>query len=309
MGAALAATRSVHYAATLILEGATMFRFLVAEPAFGGAVHNALLTQRTILNRTMALAWVAAVLSGAAWVFILSVEIAGASPLNALREGIDWSLLTQTQFGEVWQLRTVGFLLLLMLPFAGREAAAFRWQGLAIVLVLALAGSLAWSGHGAATPGALGDLHLFADILHLIAAGLWLGGLPPFAVLLWLVRREPDITTAAVATRRFSSIALISVLVLLATGIVNTLVLVGSAAALLGTVYGQLLLAKIGLFLLMLVFAAVNRFLLTPQIGRSSTPGQRAAGRIAIHSMFEFALGMAILAIVAVLGTFPPPGH
>jgi putative copper resistance protein D len=311
MGAALAMTRSVHYAATLLLEGAVVFRFLVIEPAFGGAACNVLSTLRAFLNRTLALTWVVTVLSGAAWVLVLGGQISGESPLSALRWGIDWTLLTQTQFGEVWQWRGAVALLLVLTPaIADRGKLPIRMgRGLAIVLVLTLTGSLAWSGHGAATPGKLGDLHLSADILHIIAAGLWLGGLLPFAVLLWMARHEPEVMAAAVATRRFSSIALISVLVLLATGIVNSWVLVGSAASLLDTVYGRLLLAKIGLFLLMLVFAAVNRFHLTPQIGRNMTSGQRAAGRIAVHSIFEFALGMAILAIVAVLGTLPPRGH
>src|SRR3546814_15811165 len=37
--------------------------------------------------------------------------------------------------------------------------------------------SLAWSGHGAATEGGAGMVHLGADILHLLAAGAWVGAL------------------------------------------------------------------------------------------------------------------------------------
>ena len=61
--------------------------------------------------------------------------------------------------------------------------------------------SLAWAGHGAATPGAAGDLHLAADVLHLLAAGLWLGTLPPLVLLLAEVRRIRDTSGVASARR------------------------------------------------------------------------------------------------------------
>ena len=50
--------------------------------------------------------------------------------------------------------------------------------------------SLAWAGHGGATPGRPGDLHLAADMLHLLAAGAWLGTLIPLALLLAETRRS-----------------------------------------------------------------------------------------------------------------------
>ena len=304
-------TRSVHFAATLLLEGGVVFRFVVLAPGWGaGAALCA--TMRGFLRPALIALWVAAVLSGVAWVFLLAGEIAGAPPLAALRQGVDWILLTQTQFGEMWLLRGVmAPLVIVTLLIAGRANAAHkRSGGLAIISVLLFAGSLAWSGHGAATPGALGDLHLGADFAHLIAAGLWLGGLLPFGVLLWTVRHAPaNGEAASTATRRFAYVALGSVLVVLASGIINAWVLVGGIAALIHTLYGRLLLAKIGLFLLMVAFASVNRLHLTPNIGRSGPAGARAAERLAIHSGCELALGLAILAIIGVLGMLPPPGH
>ncbi len=70
--------------------------------------------------------------------------------------------------------------------------------------------SLAWAGHGAATPGPPGDLHLTADFFHLLAAGLWLGTLPPLILLLAEARRIRDADWTAVvatATRRYSTLA------------------------------------------------------------------------------------------------------
>ena len=116
--------------------------------------------------------------------------------------------------------------------------------------------SLAWAGHGAATPGAAGDLHLAADFFHLIAAGLWLGTLPPLILLLAEARRTRDAvweSIAAAATQRYSALAIASVAILLAAGAVNTWFVAGTVPALVGTAYGRLLLTKIRLFAAMLI--------------------------------------------------------
>jgi putative copper resistance protein D len=95
----------------------------------------------------------------------------------------------------------------------------------------------------------------------------------------------------------------------MATGILNSWLLLGSVSALGTTLYGKLLLAKIVLFALMLAFAAVNRLVLTPQLAAKSQVSERARSRLAIHSGCELALGAAILVLVGVLGTLAPPAH
>ena len=79
------------------------------------------------------------------------------------------------------------------------------------------------------------------------------------------------------ATRRFSTLGLLSVGTLLATGLVNTWMLAGSLAALLETDYGRLLLPKIALFVAMVAIASINRLRLT-------RPGGGAAGWRGRHS-------------------------
>jgi copper resistance protein D len=67
-------------------------------------------------------------------------------------------------------------------------------------------------------------------------------------------------------TRRFSTLGIVSVGVLVATGIINSWVLVGSVPALVGTDYGRLLLVKVALFFVMMAIAGVNRLRLTPRL-------------------------------------------
>jgi hypothetical protein len=56
----------------------------------------------------------------------------------------------------------------------------------------------------------------------------------------------------------------------------------------------------------MLVIAAFNRVVVTPRLARGVP---RAARRLAANSFLELALGMAVIAIVGVLGTLQPAGH
>ena len=106
------------------------------------------------------------------------------------------------------------------------------------------------------------------------------------------------------ALLRFSWMGYFAVVLIALTGIVNTAMLVGDVRGLIGTLYGRLLLAKIALFLLMVGLAIVNRFVLVPRIAR----GRPMEGIAALGWTIgiEQTLGFAIIAVVSVLGTWPP---
>jgi putative copper resistance protein D len=103
-------------------------------------------------------------------------------------------------------------------------------------------------------------------------------------------------------------LAIASVTVLLAGGVVNTWFLAGTVPALVGTGYGRLLLAKIGLFIAMLIVAAVNLLRLTPRLAAGGAV-LRTVGRLRTNAGIETALGLGVIAIVSVLGTVPPGLH
>lgn len=106
------------------------------------------------------------------------------------------------------------------------------------------------------------------------------------------------------ATFRFSTVGLFAVGTLLATGIVNAAILVGSLSALLETDYGNLLLLKIGLFAVMVCVVAINRFHLMPLL-----PKAGAIRQLARNTWIESGLGLTIIVIVSVLGILPPAAH
>ena len=185
---------------------------------------------------------------------------------------------------------------------------------LALASGFGLVAGVAWTGHAGSSVGNVGNVHVTADALHLIAASAWFGGLVPFVLLLAEARRNQDhpwALLASQAARRFSSLGMVSVCTILATGIVNAWILVGSFKGLIATEYGWLLMLKIFLFMIMLAFAAINRFWLTPDLALPPDNEARvkALRRLTRNSEIEIAFGLAIFAIVGVLGTLHPAVH
>ncbi|KUM79840.1 copper resistance CopC/CopD family protein [Streptomyces curacoi] len=130
--------------------------------------------------------------------------------------------------------------------------------GLAIggtVVAAGLAASWAMSEH--ASTGLQAGIAMPVDVVHLMAVAGWLGGLA--ALLVALFRAPADTPVEASAVRRFSRVAFGSVLALVATGIYQSWRQLGSWSAFTGTRYGQLLLVKIGLVVLLVGIAWVSR--------------------------------------------------
>lgn len=179
------------------------------------------------------------------------------------------------------------------------------------VLGGAALGSLAWSGHGAAGDDSVGQLHLVADVVHLLAAGAWVGALVALSLLLWPAARETAVAEIAhKALASFGRTGTIIVTVIVGTGLINSWVLVGPGRVLdlPATQWGQLLLAKLTLFAAMLGLAALNRWMLTPALaGAPTIAAARALVRLRLTVALETGTALLVLAVVAWLGTLAPP--
>ncbi|QEV19006.1 copper resistance protein CopC [Streptomyces alboniger] len=127
--------------------------------------------------------------------------------------------------------------------------------GLAIggtVVAIGIAATWAMAEH--ASTGIQAGIAMPVDVLHLLAVAAWLGGLAALVVALYRTS-----SVEAVAVRRFSRVAFASVVVLAATGLYQSWRQVGSWSALTGTSYGQLLLVKIGLVVVLVGVASISR--------------------------------------------------
>jgi putative copper resistance protein D len=317
-------TRFVHLGSVTLLSGIFAFLLVVARPAFRKVEDlecDAFKCLDRLLLRLAAWDLLFAVASAVLWLAVQTAEMSGRAFWQALHPEIVGRVLFQTQFGRVWQLRLALFVLLGgFLLLRERERDAKDWIALRLegaLLAGALIAALTWAGHAAATEGVFRLPHLAADVVHLLATGVWLGGLLPLALLVWSARRFLTPTWATVAreaTRRFSLLGLVSVASLILSGLVNSWVLVGNVAGLLGTPYGRLLLVKLALLLLVTAIAAINLLylkprLLTPLSSDSDASVRRFLGHLEYNVFGEACLGAGILLIVGFLGIMPPALH
>lgn len=218
-------------------------------------------------------------------------------------------MVTGTALGMAMVVRAAVALLGIVAVAALKPGRAL-W-GLAVVAGLIVAASFAWTGHGAATDGPGGLLHLFSDIIHAVAAALWLGSLAALTILL-IRRAAPDDLAIHRALHGFAGLGTLAVGLLVLTGLVNSWFLVGleRVADLGANLYGQLLIGKLVLFALMFALAAGNRFHLTPGLGSILAGGddpRQALQRLRRSVVAETLVGAVLLAVVAVMGTLAPP--
>ncbi|HXZ47043.1 MAG TPA: CopD family protein [Pseudolabrys sp.] len=293
--------RAVHFAATILASGTVAFLVLVAQPA---AITKMRAGFADLRRRLVILVWVAlgaAIASGAIWLVLLASEILGVSIADVCLHGGAWPVIADTRFGLIWCMR-LGLAVLLGLLVA---RASFRKIQLAVAAALAALPALI--GHAGAAPGLAGNFHLASDMTHLLAAAGWLGSLPALVIVLARARRaqQPEWNDfAIVVTRRFSVLGMFTVGALLATGITNSCNLLSGPRDLMTTDYGQLVALKIGLFVSMVVIAAVNRLYLTSRL-----PDATASLALQCNGLAEIVLGLCVVLLVGALGTLPPAAH
>ena len=306
----LVLTRAIHFAASASVAGVLTFRSVVARPMLRTSAEGHASVQAQLIR----LAWLGlavAVATGIVWLTLATMMLAGITFGEAMRSGAMLVVVDETQFGLVSEIRA-GLAILLAACLALDRFAFAQWLGLAASL--ALVAAIAWTGHAGATLGALGDLHLAADGLHLLAAAAWIGGLVGLGIVFGVGRHRPAYEWAPLqfdAVRRFSILGIVSVAVLIVSGAVNSWILVGSVHALLVTDYGRLLLLKIAAFVAMVGLAAINRLSLTPQLAADAKGGAEPNALAALkrNTLIEIVLGLAIFVIVGVLGTLHPAIH
>jgi putative copper resistance protein D len=293
---------------------ARLIHFAGAMAAFGGAAFTLYAVDRGIDTlEASAVArfdrWDAGLLRVSALVMLVSGlailpfvagRMAGVESA-AFDPGTIGVVLSDTAFGRVWCWHLL-FTVLLILSAAiaaHRRALNLVWAALALV-------SLGWVGHAAGGSGWTGLGRELNQSVHLLAAGLWLGGLLPLGWLLGRARSDEArfAALAGQALPAFSHMGYAAVAVIAITGTVNTLLLAGNLDALFGTDYGRLLSLKILLYLAMVAIALRNRFRLMPRLSNACPSEARALQR---SVLVEQAIGLAILTAVSFLGSWPPP--
>ncbi len=203
------------------------------------------------------------------------------------------TVLAATWFGHVLAAQLVALALAALLHWwgAARPALAACWLAAALQPLHL---------HGWAMEGRVGPL-VACELLHLLAAGTWLGGLLPLALTL---RAVPP-AAGAVLARRFSWLGVVCTVALAGSAAYQGTVLLGGARGLFETAYGWTALGKTGLFAVLLAMAARHRLRLVPRIFTSGDSGamQRALARSVAA---EAAVGLLLVLLAALLASLPP---
>jgi copper resistance protein D len=304
----LIVTRAVHIAVSILLAG--IFTFDLVTLGLTGLSENNDLheIERRLLRLTI---WglIAALLSAVFWFWLEVASMSGLPLKNTFSASAWGTVLLETRFGRVWQLR-LGLIATAFVLVASALAQVKVRRALILVLWLVsvvFLVSLALISHAAAATvlpfGALGDM------IHLCAAGFWIGGLVPLAIFLARTRSSLSLVeTVPYVVPRFSTLSLCCVSVLVVSGISNSWLLVGSISALFTTPYGQLLLFKLALFAILVGFGARNRFLVKARLPKAAADPDLLA-QLRRNVVCETCLGVAVVVIVACLGVTPPARH
>jgi copper resistance protein D len=295
----------MQYAGAMILFGSSLF-FLRALPLDGPGSAGEMPWPRTLL----AAAGLGLCVSALLWIAAQASLLAG-SVAEGLKPETLLAVVTEFDLGKAAVARAALAAIAAALVLAIKPARTV-WLAGALLGGLATA-SLAWLGHGAASEGPGGPVHLISDILHSWAAAAWVGALVAFLLLLRAGAPQPGSTaTLHRALHGFSGFGTVLVATLIATGLINSWFLVGPQRIerLWITPYGQLLSLKVLLFVGMLGLAAANRFRLTPALAEALEAGPRQEAALAAlrrSLAVETAVAFGVLALVAWFGTLPPP--
>ena len=304
--AGLIVSRFLHYVAVLSLFGAALFPLYTYRgrlDAFASDDGPLTVWLRRILVSAILLAFVSAV----GW-FVFTTGAMAGDISQVTNLAVLNAVMTGTDFGPLWVARFVSIIAIAaLLRFWPAKKSMWLVPALAGFLLASLAGT----GHARITEGWPGTIHIASDIAHLLAAGWWLGGLLPLGILVFAApaagdSRHGDFPLGKVLCR-FSGIGTVAVAILIASGVVNSWFLVGSPNALLTSVYGRLLIAKVAIFLIMAAIATANRWWITPQLCRPGSAFTHAwLARLRCHVLAEQALGLCVVVLVSLLGTLQP---
>ena len=290
METALILVRALHFAVALLIWGAAILWVVAFSPGTLRA------TQAWAVASARALA-AANLLTALVWLFA-TAAIAGDGAAKALTPAVLGPLLSQTHFGHVWMVHLVLAAVLLLTTRQDRP-------GLLALLAGANLAGLGLIGHAILPGGQMGYLHQALSVLHLLAAGFWLGGLVIVLPCLNALTRPDHAAEAGQILRQFSRFGHLAVAVVFATGAVKTL-LIATARGDFNPApdYVALLTLKVLAACAMVGLALLNRYRAVPRL---ATADQASAIRdLRRGTVAELVLAAAVLALVSTFAMWSP---
>ena len=291
--------RAVSFFGLLILIGATTFKTLVLPRARGLEPAPV----KTMVQRAALVGLLASVLVILAALTRIFLETRMMNEMPGMQAMSMTDMTMHTHWGLALQLQ-LGASLLAAISFAlAARRVPSAWT-VATIATVVLAVTPALAGHAAASPK-FTTLAIVMDFFHVIAGASWLGSL--FCVMLigipvaLMLEENSRWQSIAALVNSFSSVAIGSVVIVVATGVVASWVHLDRPSALWQTLYGRVLLLKLGVVALTLMLGAYNFRRVQPQLVR-----QEGTDRLRKSASLELGFGLLILLVTALLTGLSP---
>lgn len=284
-GAAYTAARVARLLSTFVLIGLTVM-FV--------ALRGKLFSERKI-SRLLVPTVLAGIVAEVGVLLLYGPFVSGRT-LSSISDGVLLDATLRDPLGRVAALR-VAALVALMIVWRKRPSGRKTVHGLfAISIAVIVAATQLIPGH--ATVGMWSVASAVAMFLHVLAAGVWLGGLAVLGVAILGSSRLDRVS----ASRSFSSLATVALIVVLVTGAFSTARQVGSVRALTTTTFGRILLVKLALVAITILLGLRNR----RRLPTMATPfgESTSAFRSGVVREASFSITIAIAAVL--LGTAQP---
>jgi copper transport protein len=285
------AARAIDFALLLLVAG--------GAAALAVVLRSAAIELRLRLYKLLA-GLAAGLVVAALLCIVLQGAVAGGF---GLREAFRWSTVDavlQTRFGKAFLFQIGLAAAAALVAFAAGRVRNASFGPLVLVPAALLLPTVSDAGHARTS----GTIAFVADVAHVAAASVWVGGLA-FTVVALLRARDDRWPLASRAVPLFSRLAVLSVATLILAGSLRGYEEVRAWHGLWDTTYGKLLLTKVALALSLLGLGAYNNRYAVPRLRRqiASLAEQRRFLRAAGA---ELAVMAVIVGVTAVLVTEPP---
>ncbi len=250
-----------------------------------------------ILRRILSRALIATAVLGFLQLLVIASDVSGKAPWSSFGS---IEAATTTDAGMAFALRIALALSMWLVLFHARLVQPDVYWTSVSIPGLGLLGTWAFAGHSRSMRWS--EIGVITDVAHHAAAAAWIAGL---AIVGWIVIPKTKVDVMVPAVRRFSKVAATSVAVLVGTGLIQTVRLVGNPTDLLDVNHGRFLAAKVVVLAVMLGIANANRRRVEHRLNDSAQLSHHVGGlRQAV--LTEFAIGLVIVAITAAMVVSPP---
>lgn len=193
-------------------------------------------------------------------------------------------------------IATAAALIVFFWPIGRRDRASPLFMIPAAAMIL----SSVMTSHSASRIEDRAVLATFTAI-HYLATASWIGGLP---YLMLVIKKANDLDVLVRVSKRFSTLAQISVAFLFAAGLGLSIWYVGSWNAIYGTAYGIMLSTKLIFFACLMLLGAANYFLVRTIGKGSKDPGTRIS--LIRFAEVEIGIGLTVILTAASLTSQAP---